>query len=220
MHAMGETGLLPNCFLIFEGQKRTGDYHGSFNFEVFYPWFTDRLLPSLSQKTCIILDRATYHMVPEERLLPNQMRNAAIQTWLTDRQIEWKDHWLKPKLVDLMSQHIDQTPLVVKTAQAHSHEVLFLPVHHPELSPIELVWALGKNTCAKQLRSGVSFQEVRHNLEAAFANLTEETCAKLYEHVRRQEEEYWKLDLELEVLDDELGEITLGLDEKPSHYEA
>jgi transposase len=219
IHAMSKTGLLPNCFLIFEGQKRTGDYHGSFNFEVFYPWFTDRLLPSLSQKTCIVLDRATYHLVPEERLLPNQMRKAAIQAWLTEHQIEWKDHWLKPKLVDQMSQYIDQTPLVVKTAQAHGHEVLFLPVHHPELSPIELVWALGKNTCAKQLRSGVSFQDVRHNLEVAFTNLTEETCGKLYDHVRRQEEEYWKLDLELDVLEDELGEITLGFDEKLSRYE-
>ena len=214
IHAMCETGLLPNCFLIFEGKKRTGDYHGSFNFEVFYPWFTDRLVPSLSRKTCIVLDRATYHMVPEERLLPNQMRKAAIQTWLTNHQLEWEDHWLKAKLIDLMNQHIDHTPLVIKAAQAAGHEVLFLPVHHPELSPIELVWALGKNTCAKQLRDGVSFQDVRHHLEEAFAELSEETCVKLYTHIQRQEEDYWRLDLELDVLDDERGDIPLDTDEE------
>jgi transposase len=214
IHAMQETGLLPNCFLIFEGKKRTEDYHGSFNFEVFYSWFTERLLPNLSQKSCIVLDRAPYHMVPEERIVPNQIRKAEIQTWLTKHNIGWEEHGLKPKLIDMIDKHIDHTPLVVKEARTCGHDVRFLPVHHPELSPIELVWARGKNTCAKQLRSGVSFQEVRKNLEDAFAELTEETCLKLYEHVKRKEDEYWDLDLELEVLDDERSETILETEGK------
>jgi len=48
--------------MIFEGKKSTGDYHGSFNFEVFHEWFQQQLLPNLPDKSCIIMDRATYHI--------------------------------------------------------------------------------------------------------------------------------------------------------------
>ena len=203
INAVCNNGLIPNCSLIFEGRKSTGDYHGSFNFDVFYKWFTESLLPNLSGKTCIVLDRATYHMVPEERIIPGQMRKGDIQEWLSGHNILWEEHWLKPKLVQLMEANIDRTPLVSQEAQKHGHEVLFLPVHHPELNPIELVWAIIKNDCAKKLRTGVSFAEVRKHLEYALAELSEETCKKLNEHVKKKEHEYWDMDIELENFDDD-----------------
>ena len=142
-------------------------------------------------------------MVPEERIIPGQMRKGDIQEWLSGHNILWEEHWLKPKLVQLMEANIDRTPLVSKEAQKHGHEVLFLPVHHPELNPIELVWAIIKNDCAKKLRTGVSFAEVRKHLEYALAELSEETCKKLNEHVKKKEHEYWDMDIELENFDDD-----------------
>ena len=62
IHAISPGGLLPQCSMIFEGKKSTGDYHGSFNFEVFYEWFQKQLLHNLPDKSCIVMDRATYHM--------------------------------------------------------------------------------------------------------------------------------------------------------------
>ena len=32
-------------------------------------------------------------------------------------------------------------------AEEQGHKVLFLPVHHPEFNPIELVWATVKHYC-------------------------------------------------------------------------
>ena len=90
--------------MIFEGKKSTGDYHGSFNFEVFYGWFQKQLLPNLPDKSCIVMDRATYHMVPEERLTLTQMKRAEIQQWLTNNKIYWEEHWLKPKLLETIEQ--------------------------------------------------------------------------------------------------------------------
>lgn len=42
IHAYSADGFLPNSFLIFEAKKTTDDYHGSFNFEVFYNWFLEQ----------------------------------------------------------------------------------------------------------------------------------------------------------------------------------
>ncbi len=74
--------------MIFEGKKSTGDYHGSFNFEVFYGWFQKQLLPNLPDKSCVVMDRATYHMVQEERLILAQMKKTEIQQcWTLDKAI-------------------------------------------------------------------------------------------------------------------------------------
>lgn len=202
INAISQQGLLENCLLAFEGKKSTGDYHGSFNFQVFYEWFQEQLLPNLPEKSCIVMDRATYHMVPEERIIPTQMRKLEIQEWLTEHNICWEEHWLKPKLIDAIEQSIDRTPLVQKEAQKYEHQLLILPVHHPELNPIELIWALVKNKCAKKLRNGMSFKDVLANLKDEFENVSEENCQNVYKHVKKQEDEFWKIDLELDYTDE------------------
>jgi transposase len=202
IHAISQKELLENCLLAFEGKKSTGDYHGSFNFEVFYEWFQEQLMLNLPEKSCIVMDRATYHMVPEERIIPTQMRKLEIQEWLTEHNIFWEEHWLKPKLVDALEQRIDRTPLVQKEAQKYGHQLLILPVHHPELNPIELIWALVKNKCAKKLRNGMSFKDVLANLKEEFGNISEGNCQNVYEHVKKQEEEFWEIDLELDYSDE------------------
>jgi len=70
IHAISQQGLLKNG-LAFEGKKSTGDYHGSFNFEVFYEWFQEQLIPNLPKKSGMVMDRATYHMVPFETYYSN-----------------------------------------------------------------------------------------------------------------------------------------------------
>ena len=203
IHAIAPGGLLPQCSMIFEGKKCTGDYHGSFNFEVFYGWFQKQLLPNLPDKSCVVMDRATYHMVPEERLILAQMKKTEIQQWLTNNKIHWEEHWLKPKLLKTIEHSIDRTPLVQKEAQRNGHKLLILPVHHPELNPIEIVWAIVKNKCAKKLRNGISFKDVLKHLQDAFDNeVSELTAQKLYRHVREKEEKYWKFDIELDFIDE------------------
>ena len=56
--------------------------------------FFHQLLPNLPDKSCIVMDRATYHMVPDERLIPSQMKKSDIQKWLTEHDIHWEEYWL------------------------------------------------------------------------------------------------------------------------------
>ena len=86
-------------------------------------------------------------------------------------------------------------------AEKQGHRVIFLPVHHPESNPIELVWNTAKGSCARLFSNETTFQDQRNRLEAAFENeITKEYCLKAFEHVRKVEDEYWKTDL---ILDDD-----------------
>ena len=144
IHALREEGLVPNALKIFEAKKSRGDYHAMFNAEYFLAWWQEHLLPNLPARCVIVVDRATYHLVPEAQIVPSTMRKAELQQWLSHHTIAWESHWLRPRLQEEVDQHIDKTPLITKLAAEQGHQVLILPVHHPELNPIELVWAIAK----------------------------------------------------------------------------
>src|SRR2546429_2398665 len=93
-------------------------------------------------------------------------------------------------------------------AEEKGQKVLFLPVHHPELNPSELVGATGKNYCGAVFSKSTSFKEQRQHLEASCKkDITPAYCTKVYEHVQKIEEKYWQTDLmmddEIEIEDDE-----------------
>lgn len=202
IHAMLETGLIADACYIFEAKKSTGDYHNMFNAQHFQEWWINQLMPNLPKKTVLVIDRATFHLVPEEQITPAAMRKFELQDWLTEKQIPWEDHWLKPQLIEKVDASIDKTPIVQKFAEQKGHKVLLLPVHHPELNPIETIWAIVKNECGKLLRQGIQFKEVRKHLEIAFSHITAETCSGLYDKIRKKEDEYWLADIELESTDE------------------
>lgn len=202
IYAILETGLVPNTGHIFEAKKSSGDYHHMFNALHFQEWFYDQLLPHLPNKCVIVMDRATFHLVPEEQIILGAMKKAELQQWLNEKHIDWKEHWLKPRLIQEVEQNMDKTPIVQKVAESNGHKVLLLPVHHPELNPIELLWGIVKNECARLLRSGVTFKQVRLHLKNAFDNVPSETFKKMYDKIKRKENEYWCTDLQIDKLDD------------------
>jgi len=204
IHAMQRRGLLANAYYIFEAKRSTGDYHNMFNAPHFQEWWRAQLLPNVPEKSVIVLDRATFHLVPEEQLTLAAMKKADLQAWLTRHHIAWEDHWLKAQLIDCVDAVLDKMPLVQKIAEQHGHKVLFLPVHHPELNPIETIWAIVKNACGKLIRQGIQFQEVRQHLETAFTAITPQTCQGLYEKIQAQEDKYWQADIELDSLNEDI----------------
>ena len=149
----------------------------------------------------IILDRASYHRVPEEQITPTAMCKEELRTWLTLKNIPWETAWLKPKLIAVVESHIDDTPIVQKIAEKAGHKFLLLPVHYPELNPIELVWGIVKNECGRLLRNGTKFVEVRDHLVKAFDRITPTICSKLYEKIREKEDEYWVADIAIDELE-------------------
>ncbi|NJO16283.1 MAG: hypothetical protein HC877_11180 [Thioploca sp.] len=140
------------------------------------------------------IDRATFHLIPEEQIILVAMKKTELQAWLSQKPIPWQEHWLKPQLIEPVEVSIDKTPLVQKIAEQQGHKVLLLPVHHPELNPIETIWAIVKNECGKLLRQGIQFKEVCKHLEIAFSHITSETCQGLYDKLQIKEDEYWLTD--------------------------
>lgn len=206
IHAVMEKGLLKNTLLIFEGKKAKGDYHQQFNHHVFQKWFQEQLLPNIPERCLIVMDRCPFHMVGKDSIIPKQMRKVELQEWLTSNKFNWEENWLKPRLIEEVENKRDKETMVEIFAEKAGHRVLFLPVHHPELNPIELVWNTAKEFCARLFSNETGFKDQRRYLEDAFKKeINSEYCTETFRHVRQIEEKYWKADL---ILDDELDDVT------------
>lgn len=206
MHALMEEGLLEDTFLILEAKKSKGDYHQQFDHQVFQQWFQEQLLPHLPKRCLIVIDRCPYHMVGHDSIMPQQMRKIELQEWLTQNGFDWEESWLKPRLIAEVEDKRDKKTMVEMFAAQQGHRVLFLPVHHPELNPIELVWNTVKGECARQFSHQTSCQDQRIRVEEAVSNTIDaKYCSEAFRHVKQFEDKYWETDL---VLDDEFDEGT------------
>lgn len=95
VHAITEKGWVENAQLIFDANKRTGDYHGQMNWENFSKWFQDQLLPNIPDNSIIILDNAKYHNVFSEDAFPTlTTRKTALCDWLEKNDIPWTEDML------------------------------------------------------------------------------------------------------------------------------
>jgi len=202
IHAIAEKGMLENTLLIFEGKKAKGDYHNQFNHQVFQKWFQEQLLPNIPKRCLIVMDRCSFHMVGKESVIPKQMKKTELQEWLTINGFNWEEKWLKPRLIEEVENRRNKKTMVEIFAENAGHRILFLPVHHPELNPIELVWNTTKEYCARLFSNETGFQDQRTHLEEAFRKeINSEYCTKAFRHVQQIEKKYWETDL---ILDDEL----------------
>ena len=42
MNAITKDGWVPNAKMVFKSSRKTGDYHGQMNFELFKKWFSEK----------------------------------------------------------------------------------------------------------------------------------------------------------------------------------
>jgi winged helix-turn-helix protein len=208
MHAMQENALLAETFLACEAKHSQGDDHAQCDWDIFQHWFTAQWLRNVPPRSLIILDRCPFHTVGRDAGVPSQMKKGVLQQWLTDRGIAWEEQWLRARLMQEGDRYREKKPLVEILAEEQGHKLLFLPVHHPEWNPIELVWATVKHYGGTIVSNSTSFKEQRQPLEESFGrDITPEYCAKVYAHVQDIEERYWNtallIDEEIEIEDDE-----------------
>jgi transposase len=141
IHAVQEEGLINGAYHIFEAKQGKGDYHKQFDYNVFQTWFKKQLLPNLPSRCFIVLDRCTFHMVAKDSVVPSQMIKTDLRNWLTEHGFEWEEKWLRERLIEEVDKRRDKKPLAELFAEEKGHKIFFLPVHHPELNPVELVWS-------------------------------------------------------------------------------
>jgi transposase len=156
-------------FLMFDGGKRVNrDYHGEMNWEKFSRWMKEQILPRIPSNGVIVVDRARYHLVRTAATSPpTGQKKEDLIDWLQARQIQIRDAagriWTNraemlqraPRglsiqfLQDLVRNNLPAPRYQLndlireeneKRIPAGDIKLLILPIHHPELNPIERMW--------------------------------------------------------------------------------
>lgn len=61
INAISANGWVNGVKLVFQSKRKTGDYHGQMNAELFQKWLTEKLIPNIPDNSLIIMDNAPYH---------------------------------------------------------------------------------------------------------------------------------------------------------------
>ena len=204
-----ETGLLDECMLLFRGSKsnKSADYHSEMNWNVFSDWCESTIFPKIAatgKSSVIVFDRATCHTVLDgEDRKPvgawNRIRLIdSIERWVgapDDCPPTWGRQKTKNQLLDY-AKKVYPTPKykIQKIADKFERDdfsikVLFLPVAHPELNPIEMVWGFIKRKVASKNMS-FKLSHVEQLTREQVQVVTAAQFSKYYEHARKEEDKY------------------------------
>lgn len=204
IHAGWEKGFLPGCLLMFKSGTKSGDYHSEMNSGNYGKWLENMLIPNLPRNSVIVIDNAPYHNVQTNPAPSSNSKKADMVRWLTDRNINFDPNSLKPKLYEIIKNNKKRhvTYKFDNLLRSHGHTVLRLPPYHPDLNPIELIWATVKHNVGAR---NVTFKldDARMIAEEEFSKITPEDWKKRCDHVIKVEDKY----MEHEVFVDNLSEV-------------
>lgn len=157
------TGLVPavGLCLLVDYNKASEDYHKCMNGEMFLTWIRDKVLPYLvthHPSAVLVLDQASYHRTLTEDTRPSwkKLRKQQLVDFLLDRGVPASvlPPLVECKLTELRDLAVtvvgDPVYEVVHLAAAQGITVVYLPVAHPELNPIETIWAFSKARVASK----------------------------------------------------------------------
>lgn len=164
---------------MFKSTRKTGDYHGQMNRDLFKKWFTEMLLPNIPKGSLIIMDNAPYHNILSDHSPPTpQSSKKKIREWLELNKVYCREDCLKPELIEVLKK-IATEPIyaVDELGAAYGHKILRTPPYHPELQPIETCWGVVANHIAKNC--DFTMKNLTKQLDAGFKKVTRETCTKI-----------------------------------------
>lgn len=191
VHAGGSEGFVPNALAMWKATSKSGDYHDNMNTTNYTQWVKNQLLPNLSPNTVLVIDNARYHNTQISKAPTSNSRKDQMTAWLTEKNIDFDPSFLKPQLYKLIQQHKPRFQQYQLDAilQEKGHSVLRLPPYHPDLNPIELIWADVKNYVGSR---NVAFQlaDVRRLCEEKFAMIGQEEWRSRCDHVKKIEDGY------------------------------
>lgn len=194
INAIMKDGWVPGAKLSFKSTRKTGDYHGQMNHELFTKWFREKLLPNIPENSLIIMDNASYHNVLSVHSSPTEnCQKERIRDWLEQNNIPVKKDCLKVELVEILNR-IAPPPIyaIDEMAAEHGHKILRTPPYHPELQPIETCWAVVKNRIARTC--DFTMENLLSQLEEAFEGVNGKTCEGLIRKIREIEDLFWEDD--------------------------
>jgi len=100
INAITKDGWVPGAKLTFKSTKKTGDYHGQMNQELFTKWFKDKLLPNIPKSSLVIMDNASYHNILSAHSVPTaKCSRERIRFWLEQNNIPLSEDCLKIEMI-------------------------------------------------------------------------------------------------------------------------
>jgi transposase len=195
INAITKSGWVPGAKLVFKSTRKTGDYHGQMNSDLFQKWFVEMLLENIPPNSLIIMDNASYHNTLAEYSPPTPLcSKKRILEWLEKNKIYCRTDCLKPELVEILKKIAPEPSYAIdEIARSKGHEVIRTPPYHPELQPIETCWGVVKNHIARH--SDFTMQNLMQQLEVGFEKVTGKTCAGIIKKVREIEDNFWTEDI-------------------------
>jgi hypothetical protein len=128
--------------------------------------------------------------------------------WLSDLGIPFSDRVCKPELYSLIKlrKQLFKTFKIDDLLAEHGHYALRLPPYHPDLNPIELIWASIKEYVA---RKNVSFRldDAMKLAEEKFNIVAKEEWSSRCNIARQCEQNYLRLE---PVIDDISEQIVIN----------
>lgn len=116
------------------------------NWNNFSQWVRRQLIPNLPPRAVLVIDNASYHNLKSEKSITSQTKKADLINWLAKNKIPHDSKMTKPELYTLIKAHRPPPNFLLDDLlEEHGHKVLRLPPYHPELNPIEKIWATVKN---------------------------------------------------------------------------
>lgn len=195
MNAITIDGWVPKAKMVFKSTKKTGDYHGQMNHELFAKWFKEKLIPNIPDNSLIVMDNASYHNILSSHSTPTSTSSKKkIRDWLEKNNIACREDCLKAEMVEILKK-IASVPIYIidEIADEYGHEVIRTPPYHPELQPIEICWGVVKNDMARNC--DFTMNNLTCQLEKSLSRVTATTCAGIIEKVKKKEDCFWMEDI-------------------------
>jgi len=105
LNAITKDGWVEGAKLTFKSSKKTGDYHGQMNHELFTKWFIEQLLLNIPNNSLIIMDNASIHNTLSKHSAPSaSSKKDDISAWLKQNGIPVQDDCLKAELVEILKR--------------------------------------------------------------------------------------------------------------------
>ena len=184
------------------------------NWQVFSRWCETKVIPTIALtgvKSVVVLERATYHTVLDEE--DKRQSTSWNKTRLTESikcwgkaPADWAATWnyakTKVQLLDYARKiHPSPKCKIQKMADkfytaTFSIKILFLPVGHPELNPIEMVWCCVKCTVASR-NMQFQFNAVDKLTREQINVVTDPQFKKCNKHGKQEEDKYRKMNQDI-----------------------
>lgn len=173
------------------------------NSENFMKWVRTQLIPNLPPRAVLVVDNASYHNVAVARDPTSATKKTDMISWLVQRNIPHDPKLTKPELYEIIKRFKNrQLQYVLDTEmEKYGYRVLRLPPYHPELNPIEKIWALVKKWVAAR-NTTYKLADVITLANDRFATVTVEEWTNICSHVDKVVSKY----MEVEHLIDEAGD--------------